>query len=61
MGRILSHLLKWIPVILKWIIQIGPLLWEATKWVIRICKELKKKTPSETGGTRPVDKKLDPG
>ena len=62
MGSILSNLLKLIPTILKWVIQLLPLLYEGVKWVIRIIREVKKKPPGETGGANPEGKQpMDPG
>jgi hypothetical protein len=62
MGNLVTKLLKMIPVALKWIIQVGPLVWEAKNWVVKIIKESKRKPSTETDGSNPAEKKQpDPG
>lgn len=61
MNSLIARLLKVIPEALKWIVKVAPLVYEGVKWTVKTIKELKKKPPTETGGARPADKKLDPG
>jgi hypothetical protein len=62
----MAGILKTIVLILKYAVQIGPLVYEGGTWVIKIIREWRKvpakKEPAVApADEKPVDAKLDPG
>jgi hypothetical protein len=55
-------LLKFIPLALKYLINVGPLLYEAVKFSIKVVKDIKPKpTPAPENPKPTVPKRIDPG
>ena len=67
MGTVIVRLLRYIPIALKYAVQVVPLLYEGSVWAIKIVKEWRKKKPEKkdtSGASRVeplVDAKPDPG
>lgn len=67
MGTVIVRLLRYIPIALKYAVQVGPLLYEGSVWAIKIVKEWRKKKPEKKDpSVEPaeeifVDSKPDPG
>jgi len=56
-------LFKFIPIVLKYMINVGPLLYEAVKFGIKVVKEIKSRSSSLLMERDSTDspKKIDPG
>ncbi len=66
MGAVILRLLRLLPVALKYAVQIGPLIYEGSVWVIKIIREWRKKPEKKDPSVEPtegvfVDSKPDPG
>lgn len=57
------RVLRLIPVALKYLIKVGPLLYEAVRFVIKVVKEIRplKKKPKDGGDTEVPAENADPG
>jgi hypothetical protein len=56
MGSIFSAIGKYAPIVLKWIVNVGPLVYEGVRWGKKIFKELKNKE-KPTNPTKPCSNK----
>jgi len=57
---------KWILIVLKYAVQIGPLIYEGSKWAIKLVREWRKvpagkDEPVAPPEDPPADVKIDPG
>lgn len=62
----MAAVMKYILLVLKYAVQIGPLAYEGSVWAIRIIREWRKKTEKKDPSVAPapeppVDAKPDPG
>lgn len=66
MGAIIARLLRFLPIALKYAVNVGPLIYEGSVWAIKIIREWRKKPEKKDPPKEPaeeifVDSKPDPG